>query len=176
MLEWIATTSTAFVDTYGLLALFVVFVLEGALVGKVIPTRTLCIATIVLLGGTLVGSLSVFAVAVAGATIGQCLLFLAIRHGETDESALVRRVRLDERAFARLKRWIDNWGLPALVVSNTLPGVRGYAVVPVALSRTPGSLFSICSLFGTIIYVGALVLIALSLDELADSVAVGLLG
>ena len=65
-----AATALAFVDSYGALAVFVVFALEGALVGKVLPARTLFVASIVAVGVEAVSVVPVFAAAVVGATVG----------------------------------------------------------------------------------------------------------
>ncbi|MGM0605593.1 MAG: DedA family protein, partial [Halobacteriota archaeon] len=159
MLPWLTETAIGVVQTYGLLALLAVFALEGALIGKLIPTRTLFLAAVVLLGGSVVGYLSVFAVAVVGATIGQCALFGLIRSPYVDEDRLFDRLYLNDRWIETTDGWFERWGLSALLVSNTLPGVRGYLVIPVALSSTPTYRFPAFSIVGTALYVGALVAI-----------------
>ncbi|WP_331235559.1 DedA family protein [Natronorarus salvus] len=163
MIGWIAELATGFIESYGLLALFVVFVLEGALVGKLIPTRTLLIATVVVLEEPL-AYLSVLLVAVVGATIGQCAVFLVVRSRGSMDVLDHRYVSLDDRWLSRSREWFDRWGLPALLVTNTLPVVRGYLVVVVALSRTPAYRFPVFSVAGTLIYVSALVAIGAGVD------------
>ncbi len=165
MIGWIAELATGFIESYGLLALFVVFVLEGALVGKVIPTRALLIATVVVLEDPL-AYLAVGVVAVVGATIGQCVVFSLVRSRGSMDALDHRYVRLDERRLARSREWFDRWGLSALAVTNTLPIVRGYLVVVVALSRTPAYRFPLFSVAGTLVYVCALVAIGAGIDTM----------
>jgi membrane-associated protein len=158
-----ADLATGFIESYGLLALFVVFVLEGALVGKLIPTRALLIATVVVLDDPF-SYLAVLVVTVVGATIGQCVVFYLVRSRGSMEVLDHRYVRLDERWLTRSREWFDRWGLPALAVTNTLPVVRGYLVVVVALSRTPAYRFPLFSVAGTLVYVCALVAIGAGID------------
>ncbi|MCL9816111.1 DedA family protein [Natronocalculus amylovorans] len=170
MLGSIASVAAGFVETYGLIALFAIFALEGALVGKVIPTRTLFITAVILLGGSLVGYLSLFVTAVIGATIGQCILFILIRSPYIDENRLFRRLRLKDEWVEKTNGWFEEWGLPALLVTNTLPGVRGYLIIPVALSRTPTYKFPVFSIAGTVLYIGALVAIGSGAETAIDAI------
>jgi len=156
--------ATGFIESYGLLALFVVFVLEGALVGKLLPTRALLIATVVVLDDPL-SYLSVLVVAVVGATIGQCAVFLLVRTQGSMEVLDNRYVPLEDRWLSRSREWFDRWGLPALLVTNTLPVVRGYLVVVVALSRTPAYRFPLFSVAGTLVYISALVAIGAGVES-----------
>ncbi len=166
MITGVLIAAERVVESYGPIAILAIFVLEGALVGKLIPTRTVFIGAVVLLGGSVTGYLSVFVAAVVGATIGQHALFVLVRSGYVD-ARHVRRLRwVRARWFDRVVRWFDSWGLPVLFVTNMLPIVRGYPIIPVALSSAPGYRFSIVSTCGTVVYVSALVLIGTGVDVL----------
>ncbi|MFC6755016.1 hypothetical protein ACFQEU_16340, partial [Halorubrum tibetense] len=106
----------ALVATYGVVVLLCVFVLEGALIGKLIPTRTLFVATVLAVGTDLVAFLPVVVAAVVGATLGQVLLFVSVRRFGVDptESRVVPVTtdRVDDAGD-----WLDRWGLPAVAVS-----------------------------------------------------------
>lgn len=120
----------ALVGTYGAIILLGVFVLEGALVGKVIPTRT---------------------------------LFVGVRRFDVDPTELsvvpVGPDGLDDAA-----RWFDRWGLPAVAVTNALPGTRGWLAVPTANSSSvSASRFVAASLVGSTVYAGALLGVALAI-------------
>jgi len=124
-------TALALVESYGAVAVFVVFALEGALVGKVLPARTLFVASVVAVGVEAVAVLPVFAAAVIGATVGQSVVFVAVRRFDADPTSLavvpVGKERLDGAS-----RWFDRWGLPAVAASNAVPGTRGWLAVPTA--------------------------------------------
>lgn len=159
MLSLVAELGTAFVVRYGLGVLFLVFALEGALVGKLIPTRAILIASVLVLGTSLFELLPVATAAILGATAGQLLLFGLVRYAGMEYDTLAG-TGLKERHLRRAEHWFDRWGLPAVAVSNTLPVARGSMTIPAAASRQSAAGFSAVSMAGTVVYVGALVAIA----------------
>ena len=168
-------TALALVGTYGAAAIFVVFALEGALVGKVLPARTLFVAAVVAAGVEALAVLPVFVAAVTGATVGQILVFVAVRRFDVDPTEFgvvpVGSARLDG-----VNRWFDRWGLPAIAASNAVPGTRGW----LALSSASGSSvsaprFAAASLVGSVAYTGALLGVGLAIAFGFES-AVGLFG
>lgn len=148
---------------YGLLALLVVFALEGALVGKCVPSRTLFIAAVLAVGTDAVGVLSVFAAAVIGATAGQGLLFAFVRHTEATPEMLPGAFAAED---GRVSEWFDRWGLPAVVLSNALPVVRGALTVPAAMTEENALRFSAFSMAGTSVYASGLLAVAVGMDAL----------
>jgi membrane protein DedA with SNARE-associated domain len=157
-----AATLLALVGTYGAAAVFVVFALEGALVGKVLPARTLFVAAVVAAGVEAVAVLPVFAAAVTGATVGQSLLFVAVRRYDADPTALAV-VPVDEGGLDGATRWFDRWGLPAVAASNALPGTRGWLALPSAsASSVSVPRFAAASLVGSTAYAGALLGVGLA--------------
>jgi membrane protein DedA with SNARE-associated domain len=157
-----AATALALVDSYGAVAVFVVFALEGALVGKVLPARTLFVAAVVAVGVEALAVLPVFAAAVIGATAGQAVVFAAVRRFDVDPTSLplvpVGEARLDGAG-----RWFDRWGLPAVAASNAVPGTRGWLAVPTAnASSVSAPRFAAASLVGSAAYVGALLAVGIA--------------
>jgi membrane protein DedA with SNARE-associated domain len=168
-------TALALVESYGAVAVFVVFALEGALVGKVLPARTLFVASVVAVGVEAVAVLPVFAAAVIGATVGQSVVFVAVRRFDADPTSLavvpVGKERLDGAS-----RWFDRWGLPAVAASNAVPGTRGWLAVPTAnASSVSAPRFAAASLVGSAAYVGALLAVGIAV-ALGFGGALGLLG
>lgn len=164
MYEAVVELGTGLVASYGLAVLLVVFVLEGALVGKVIPTRTLFVATALAVGSDLFGLVSVAAVAVVGATLGQLVLFALVRRTDVSIESLPGT---DERLEAgRFAGWLDRWGMVAVALSNTLPVARGSLTVPAAMADRNALRFSASSMVGSSIYAIGLVAVAAGLDAL----------
>ncbi len=149
---------------YGLFVLLVAFTLEGALVGKVIPTRALFVAAVLALGTDAVGMASVALVAVVGATLGQLGLFVLIRRTELTLGSLPGTPRPE--GDGRVDRWFDRWGVSAVALSNTLPVVRGSLTVPAAMTATDPLRFSASSVAGSSVYAIGLVAVASGLDAL----------
>lgn len=164
MYETAVGIGTELISTYGLAILLIVFALEGALVGKLIPTRALFIAAVLALGSDGVGLASVFLVAVLGATIGQVVLFTLVRQTSLATGELPgESERIGE---SRIQGWLERWGTPAIAVSNVLPVVRGTLTVPAAMTDDSALRFSSAAFAGTTVYVGGLTVLALGLDVL----------
>lgn len=163
MLESAVDVALDAIEQYGLIVLFVVFVFEGAIVGKIVPTRTLFVAVVLLVGGSFIDYLSVYMAAVAGATVGQVSLFTLLRHFELSFQT-ISWVPVEQRQVDRAAFWFDQWGLPAVAVSNVVPLMRGAMTVPVAMSNASVVWFTLASGVGTVLYVGALVAVATGVD------------
>ncbi len=166
MIDAAAGLAIDLVDRYGVVVLFLVFVLEGALVGKVIPTRTLFVAVVVAVGTSLLDVVPVLAAAVLGATVGQSILFVLVRRREIDLSE-IDRIPIDAGQVNRAEGWLDRWGSPAVAVTNVLPLARGSLIVPMAMSDTSAYRFSAWSMAGSTLYGGALVGVAIGIESLA---------
>lgn len=162
MYEAAVAVGVGLVVTYGLAALLVVFVLEGALVGKLIPTRTLFVAMVLAVGSDMFGLASIALVAIVGATLGQLVLFTLVRHTEIPLDSLPGLS--DSAGESRLDRWLDRWGLTAIALSNTLPVARGSLTVPAAMTDKHVVRFSAFSMAGSSVYAGGLAAIAVGVD------------
>lgn len=147
---------------YGLVVLLVAFALEGALVGKLFPTRLLFVAAVLAVGTNLVGVVSVFAAAVVGATLGQVVLFAAIRYTDLTPERLPGRGA--SPVGARFTDWFDRWGLSAVAISNVLPVARGSLTVPAAMTDEKALRFSASSMLGSSVYASGLLAVAVGLD------------
>lgn len=170
-----AATALALVDSYGALAVFAVFALEGALVGKALPARTLFVASVVAVGVEAVAVLPVFAAAVVGATVGQSVVFVALRRFDVDPASLAV-VPVGEERLDGAGRWFDRWGLRAVAASNAVPGTRGWLAVPTANALSVSApRFAAASLVGSAAYVGALLAVGVAV-ALGFGGALGLLG
>ncbi|WP_435096092.1 DedA family protein [Halorubrum sp. N11] len=175
MIDFHAATALALADSYGAVAIFAVFALEGALVGKVLPARTLFVAAVVAVGVEAVAVLPVFAAAVVGATVGQSAVFVAVRRFDVDPTSLPL-VPVGEKRLDGAGRWFERWGLPAVAASNAVPGTRGWLAVPTAnASSVSTPRFAAASLVGSAAYVGALLGIGIAV-ALGFGGALGLLG
>lgn len=173
MFDEFVATLLLLADRYGVVVLFVAFALEGAVIGKLIPTRTLFVGLVIAAGLTLHTAISIVAVAVAGATVGQLLLFLAVRRLAFDPVANAR-VPVTDAHVSRADGWLDRWGPVSVAISNALPLVRGTMTVPSALTRISGRRFATYSVVGTSVYTLLLVAIAGGIGGLLSAdVAVG---
>jgi membrane protein DedA with SNARE-associated domain len=118
-------------------------------VGKVIPTRPLFVTAVLASGTDAVGMLSGAAVAVAGATAGQVILFVLVRHTDLTPERFAEGVSDEE---SRVFRWFDRWGISVVALSNALPVARGTLTVPAAMTDENAIRFSASSMVGSSVY------------------------
>ncbi|RDI71769.1 DedA family protein [Halopelagius longus] len=129
-------------------ALFCVFVLEGAMLMYFMPSELVVPAALVLLGvDQLVG---VIAVAVLGATVGQYALFKVAQRGGREYLLSKRWFKISEEKLDRFDGWFDRWGPIVVPVSNTLLFTRGMITVPAGFSDMNDRKFVVLSAVGTL--------------------------
>lgn len=150
---------------YGFAALFAVFVIEGLMLLYFAPSESLVPAGMLLLGDSLADYALVVLVAVAGATLGQTLLFALARRGGRDYLVNRSWFRVSDKRLARFEGWFDRWGRLAIPLANTLPFTRGMLTVPAGFSGLRASEFAVLSAVGT-----------LSFELILAGLTVGVLG
>jgi membrane protein DedA with SNARE-associated domain len=142
-------------DRYGLLALFLILILEGAMLLYFAPSESL-----VPLGVTLLTDSStdyatiaaVIGVAVVGATIGQYALFLLAKRGGREYLLEKRWFRIDESQLDRFDGWFQRWGRVVVPVSNALLFTRGMLTVPAGFAEMNDREFIVLSALGTLVF------------------------
>lgn len=137
---------------YGYLALLVVFVAEGAMVLYFAPSESVVPAAVILLADTPAEVALVVAVAVAGATVGQTLLFGIARYGGRELIQRSRLLSLGGDHLDRFEAWFDRWGTLSIPASNTLPFVRGMVTVPAGVAGMRVRTFVVLSALGTLCF------------------------
>lgn len=152
---------------YGLLALFAVFVIEGAMLLYFAPSETLVPAAVVLLADRSPGAVAtIVLVSVAGATLGQYLLFLAAKRGGREWLLGKSWFRVNEDRLARFDGWFERWGPVVVPVSNTLLFTRGMLTVPAGFAEMDDRRFVVLSALGTLCFESALAAITLGVLDL----------
>ncbi|MFB6123266.1 MAG: DedA family protein [Haloferacaceae archaeon] len=147
---------------FALLALFAVFVLEGAMLLYFVPSELVVPGSLVLLGGDRVAV--VVGVAVLGATLGQYALFLAAKRGGRERLLRARWFRISESHLDRFDAWFDRWGPVVVPVSNTLLFTRGMLTVPAGFSGMDDRRFLLLSAVGTLSFESILAALYLGFD------------
>ncbi|ELZ90773.1 MULTISPECIES: DedA family protein [Haloferax] len=135
-------------------ALFFVFVLEGAMLLYVAPSELLVPGALVLVGERLL--LPILAVAVLGATVGQVGLFLVAKRGGREYLLSRPWFRVSEDSLDRFDGWFDRWGPVVVPLSNAMLFTRGMLTVPAGLSGMSVKRFLALSALGTVVFESAL--------------------
>ena len=135
---------------YGLVALFFVFMLEGAMLLYFAPSESLVPAAVLFLAESTADVAAILAVAVVGATIGQTALFLLAKRGGREVIHNRRWVTVGEDRLDRFESWFDRWGPLVVPVSNTLLFTRGMLTIPAGLAEMDTRTFAALSALGTL--------------------------
>lgn len=147
--EWVGNALTS---EMGLLVLFVLAVLEGAMLLRFMPSELLVPAAIALVGHAAPVVVAIVLVAVVGTTIGQAVLFVVVRRGGREYVLTRDWIPVDADQLARFDGWFERWGLLAVPVSNTLLFVRGLMTFPAGLSGMRLGTFVSLSALGSLCF------------------------
>jgi membrane protein DedA with SNARE-associated domain len=145
----------AWLDQYGLLALFLILILEGAMLLYFAPSESLVPLGVTLLAESATDYASIAAVigvAVVGATIGQYALFLLAKRGGREYLLEKRWFRIDGDQLDRFDGWFQRWGRVVVPVSNALLFTRGMLTVPAGFADMNDWEFVVLSALGTLVF------------------------
>ncbi|AGB38604.1 DedA family protein [Natronococcus occultus] len=149
----------AAIRTFGLPVLFGVFVLKGALVGKVFPTSVFLPGYVVGSGLTGRGAALVVVVVTVAHVLGQLALYLGVRRYGWAVLEGLPYVELDPQSerYRRLDRWFERYGGVAIFTTNIVPVSRGVIAVPAALSSYSTARYTLHTSIATVLYHGVYV-------------------
>lgn len=142
------------VSDVAFVVLFLVFVLEGAMLLYVAPSELLVPGALVLIGEEYL--VPILAIAVAGATVGQYALFLVAKYGGREYLVSRSWFRLDESKLDRFDGWFERWGQVVVPASNAMLFTRGMLTVPAGFAEMPSRRFLVLSALGTLLFESAL--------------------
>ncbi|MFC4551661.1 MULTISPECIES: DedA family protein [Halorussus] len=138
---------------YGLVPLFLVLILEGAMLMYFAPSEGLAPAAVLILANSTSDYETIAAIVLvmaAGATVGQYALFLLAKRKGREYLLEKQWFRIDESSLSRFEHWLQRWGPIAIPLSNTLPFTRGMLTVPAGISDMRDSKFVVLSFIGSI--------------------------
>ena len=161
---------TNFVAAYGLLAVFVLMLVESC--GVPFPSEvTMPVAG--LLAAT--GHLNLAAVIVVGAfanLVGSVIAYwLAARFGEALLLGPGRYAGIRRHHLEIADGWFQRWGLPAVFFGRMLPVIRTYISFPAGLARVNLPRFSILTFVGALPWCAALTLVGYLLGRNYDRIS-----
>ena len=142
-------------ERYGLSALFLILVLEGAMLLYFAPSEALVPAGIALLAdgsGDYATVAAVIGVAVVGATVGQFALFTVAKRAGREYLLEQSWFRVSGSQLERFDGWFDRWGPVAVPVSNALLFTRGMLTVPAGLADMDDATFVALSALGSLVF------------------------
>jgi len=147
--EWL---SSLFTSEVGYLVFFAICVLEGAMLLRFMPSELVVPSALLLMGSAPSTVVTIVVLAVAGTTIGQVLLFYAVRRLGRGYIVQSQWVPVTDDRLDRFDDWFERWGRVVVPVSNTLLFVRGLFTFPAGLSEMRGSTFLVLSAVGSLTF------------------------
>ncbi|WP_327050627.1 DedA family protein [Halomicrococcus gelatinilyticus] len=142
-------------NQYGLLALFFILILEGAMLLYFAPSESLVPIGVSVLPASATdydAIAAVILVAVVGATIGQYTLFLLAKRGGREYLLDKPWFRVSEDSLDRFEGWFQRWGRVVVPVSNALLFTRGMLTVPAGFAEMRDWEFVLLSALGTLLF------------------------
>lgn len=168
----IVGSAWAFVEVFGLPLLFVIFVLKGALVGKIFPTSVFLPGYVILVGASRVEAGIVVVVTAIAFLLGQLVLYRGTsKYGMEFVSWIpyTKEPDFDSPRFQRFDEWFNSYGGLSIFASNFLPWVRGLLLFPAATSSYSSIRFAVYTFTATLVYHAIYVVLALlGLELLAE--------
>ena len=137
MLDALADAGLAALLQFGLPAVFVVFVLKGALVGKPLPTSVLLPGYLLAVSASDRLAAVAILVASAGYVAGQLLIYAGARRYGTAGPGLMRWVDVSDVRLARAERWFRRYGGASVFLTNLVPYVGSFVLIPAGMARYP---------------------------------------
>lgn len=145
-----------FIQVAGLLAVFILLVLDGAMLLPAVPGEVVLIIAVAVWGDTIGGLIQVFLIAVAAAMVGALLIYgigrAAARNAATKRKAVLgispKRQEKMQQTFSKPS------GQALLFVGRLFPLTRIIVSLPAGIARMPFWRFTILSTIGTAIFYG----------------------
>lgn len=155
--------ATSQIGSYGLVAVFVLMVLESACIP--VPSEA-----IMLYGGFLVarGQESLVGIIAAGVlanVVGSWIAYWVGSAKGRDWALRFHWLHITEKRLDIADRWFARWGSWAVLVSRCLPIIRTFISLPAGVARMPFWRFTVLTFVGCVPWVTALALLGRAAGE-----------
>ena len=155
---------TNFIAAYGLVAVFVLMVVESC--GVPFPSEVIMPTAGLLAAAGHMNLGAAIVVGAAGNLVGSLIAyFLAARFGEPLLLGPGRYIGIRRHHLELADGWFDRWGLPAVFFGRMLPVIRTYISFPAGLARINLTWFSVLTFAGALPWCAALALVGYELGR-----------
>lgn len=161
MLATLSEAALSAITAVGLPALFVVFVLKGAIVGKPLPTSVVLPGYIFATGHTSWLIVVAISVASAGYVSGQLLIYwIARQHGFAAIQS-IGVLSVSDSQLDRADRLFQTYSGGGIFVTNLLPYVGSFLCIPAGMARYPVGRLTVYALVSTVLNYVFIVLVVI---------------
>lgn len=144
-----------------MLMITAVFVLEGAIIGKIIPTTAVFPAVVLYFGSDPLTTVILIHLAATAATVGQYAIFVAYRNTESPGGSydFINNYVYESRAYSIAMKYFKKATPNSVLITNALPAVRGMLVIPLATTdHSEGKMLGAAYVGNALHFAGATVL------------------
>lgn len=159
MLESLLDTLFRLLLLIGLPALFVVFVLKGAIVGKPIPATVILPGYILAISGSLLETAGIITTTAIGSTLGQLFVYFGARRRGLSFIESAPRVRIPDAKLRRGEALFEKYGGASVFLTNLVPYLRGLILIPAGIAEYPVGRVALYAFVSTFLYHTAVVIL-----------------
>ncbi len=160
MLESAVEFGFTLLRVVGLPALFVFFVLKGAIVGKPLPTSIFLPGYVIAVSATPAETVGIVLVSASGYTFGQLLVYEGARRNGVSYIQAAPRVTISEERLRRGEELFAKYGGAGIFLTNFVPYLRGLILIPAGMAGYPMWRTAVYAFSSTVIYHAAIVVVA----------------
>ncbi|MEY7850149.1 DedA family protein [Natrarchaeobius sp. A-rgal3] len=161
MLDALVDAVLAFLLYAGPPALFVLFLLKGAFVGKPIPTTVILPGYVLAISASRVETAGVILVSSVGYVTGQLLVYYLARREGLSSIQSSSRIHIPPGRVDQAERWLEQYGGIGVFVTNFVPYLRGLIFIPAGIARYPVLPLVFFAFTSTVIYHTTIVAVAI---------------
>lgn len=136
----------------GVPALFVVFLLKGAIIGKPFPSTVLLPGYLIAVSATPLQTAGVLLTTATAYTCGQLALYGGARRHGLDYVRSAPRVTVSDRWLARSEALFSTYGGASVFFTNFVPYIRGLAVIPAGAAGYPAGRTAVYTFLSVLLY------------------------
>ena len=135
----------------GIPALVAIFILEGMLIGKVLPTKVIFGLMVVVWASSMDFVIYLVLISAFSASLGQAFLYYLV--GSKDYTINdIPYFRFNEDRVERIDQLIVDYGFGIVFVTNCVPFVRGFGTIPASQGDLTAGRFIAISFASSVVY------------------------
>lgn len=165
MIDWAVDGSFNILLVVGLPALFIVFLLKGAIVGKFLPTSVFLPGYILTISANSPEVLIILATTSVAYFIGQLTIYHCSQRYGLEFIRSIPGSYVTEERLARSTRIFDRYGGHGLFLTNCIPFMGGLLFVPAGITEYSLGKTFIYGYTSTLLYQAVIVFIALGVFQ-----------
>ncbi len=166
MLESLVGTVLTLLLYVGLPALFVVFVLRGAIIGKPLPATILLPGYVLAVSSSELETAGIILVTAIGSTLGQLFVYSSARRQGLSFIESAPRVTIPESKLRRVEKLFKRYGGVGIFLTNLIPYLRGFILIPAGIAEYPTGRVIVYTLVSTILYHTVVVIVVIGIFRL----------